>query len=129
MSYRYHFFPKLSKYAVTKKRRSLQSEKVSLEFCAGFVQEFATLVEVYIKPRSILNEMKLTLNMFCEQGIVLQFFFFFKIFNLFVREIRSRGWGRGEGESRLPAEQGTQCGTLSQDAGIMTQAEDRHLTD
>ena len=36
--------------------------------------------------------------------------------------------GRGRGRSRLPAEQGAQCGAWSQDSGIMTWAESRGST-
>ena len=40
----------------------------------------------------------------------------------------NRGSGRGRGRSRLLVEQGAQCGARSQDPGIMTWDEGRHLT-
>ena len=46
-----------------------------------------------------------------------------------VRESTSRGSSRGRRRSRLPAEQGAQCGTRSQDLRITTWAEGRGLTD
>ena len=47
--------------------------------------------------------------------------FFFKIISIWDRdrESLSGGKGRGRGRNRLPAEQGAQCGALSQDSEIM----------
>ena len=48
----------------------------------------------------------------------------------FLREhSRTGGRVRGRGTSRLPSEQGAWYGAQSQDPGIMTWAEGRHLTD
>ena len=57
--------------------------------------------------------------------------FFFLRFYLSERGSKStsRGKGRGRERSRLPPEQGAWSGAPSQDPGIMTWAEGRHLTD
>ena len=57
------------------------------------------------------------------------FFFFLKIWSIYLtgRESTSRGSWRGR--SRFPVEQGAWWGAPSQDPGIMTGAEGRHSTD
>ena len=46
---------------------------------------------------------------------------FCKIFLIYLREkARVRERSRGRGKSRIPAEQGAQCGARSQDPGIRT---------
>ena len=57
----------------------------------------------------------------------------FPLFKDFIylreRESTRKGRGRGRRRSRLPTEQGSQCGVRSQDSGIITWAEGRCLTD
>ena len=72
-----------------------------------------------------------TLATFMASSLPL-FFFFSLRFYLFICQ---REWaqadrevGRGRGRSRFPAEQRAQCGTRSQDPGIMTWAEGSCLT-
>ena len=64
-----------------------------------------------------------------ENKQVISFLFIYLFIYLFDREIHSeRGIAsRRRGRSRLPAEQGAQCGARSQDPGIMTWAEGRRL--
>ena len=65
--------------------------------------------------------------------IYFKIFIFLKDFiylRVIVRESTQAGGGaEEEGKSKFSAEQGAQCGAPSQDSGIMTQAEGRHLTD
>ena len=60
----------------------------------------------------------------CFDRISLYIYIFFKILFIDLTEIEraqaGRVAGRGRGRSRLPAEQRAQCGTPSQDPGIMT---------
>ena len=57
-------------------------------------------------------------------------FLFFLRFYLTQRASEHKGGRiRRRGRSKLPAEQGAYCGAPSQDPGIMTWAEGRHLTD
>ena len=57
---------------------------------------------------------------------ILKFIFIFlKILFIYLTE-RERA-AEGEGEADFPAEQGAQCGTQSQDPGIMTWAKGRRL--
>ena len=67
------------------------------------------------------------------QDISIPFFFFFKLKKIFIylteRAQTGRAAGRGRGRSRLPDEQGAQCGAQSRDSGIMTSAQGRGSTD
>ena len=57
-------------------------------------------------------------------------FIFFKILFIYLRESeKEHGGVGGRRRARFPTEQGAQCGTRSQDHGIRTWAESRHLTD
>jgi len=89
---------------------------------------------VWCQPWAFHRAILLCWGMFplFPDGLAFLFFIFLNIFYLFIWE---REWeresmrgGRVRGRSRLPAEQGAQCGTRSQDPGIMTWAKGSRLT-
>ena len=57
-----------------------------------------------------------------------QLFFIYKDFIYLWERAQAGARGREGGRSRLPTEQGAKYGAWSQDLGIMTRAQGRHLT-
>ena len=90
----------------------------------GFPHSFISLLTLTFWSFSIMHEISsLTLDIFFLK-------IFLKIFIWHREQAHTAAeWqAKRESESRLPAEQGAQCGSLFQDPGIMTWAEGRRLT-